>query len=103
MVGVQWHPEEMSKTDQMSANLFYNFVAAAAADWRVQVPAEWGAQFYSACIAPHVNGSGEGEHFDATRLDAGGSSVGHTAGNGKISSSVWAAPENTPAVRGNCG
>ncbi len=34
VVGVQWHPEELAKTDEMSNSLFYHFVAAAAGDWR---------------------------------------------------------------------
>ena len=41
VVGVQWHPEELAKTDQHSAGLFYDFVAAAAGEWRSQVPAGW--------------------------------------------------------------
>ncbi len=107
VVGVQWHPEELSKTDQMSANLVYNFVTAAAGDWRSQVPAEWGAQFYAACIAPHGDGSGEGGHFATSRWEAERSETGHAAPNGKVSSlpgrPAWADPENTPALRGNCG
>jgi putative glutamine amidotransferase len=34
VLGVQWHPEELAKTDQHSISLFYNFVRAAASDWR---------------------------------------------------------------------
>lgn len=45
MVAVQWHPEELAKTDQHSANLFYDFVRAAADDWRPQVPAGWQEEF----------------------------------------------------------
>lgn len=40
-VGVQWHPEELAKTDQHSAGLFYNFVRAASNGWREQVPEGW--------------------------------------------------------------
>jgi putative glutamine amidotransferase len=40
-VGVQWHPEELAKTDQHSAGLFYDFVSAAAGGWRGDVPAGW--------------------------------------------------------------
>jgi putative glutamine amidotransferase len=93
VVGVQWHPEELSKTDQMSANLFYNFVAAAAGDWRARVPEGWGAQFQSACTALHVNGSGA------------------SADNGSIAPTpAWpidvapaAIAANPPISRGNCG
>jgi len=45
VVGVQWHPEELARTDQMSANLFYDFIKAAAGPWRSQAPAEWADQF----------------------------------------------------------
>ena len=34
VVGVQWHPEELAKTDSYSARLFGDFVRAAADDWR---------------------------------------------------------------------
>ena len=40
-VGVQWHPEELAKTDEHSAGLFYQFVRAASSDWRAAVPAGW--------------------------------------------------------------
>lgn len=40
-VGVQWHPEELAKTDELSAGLFYGLVSAAASDWQDQVPAGW--------------------------------------------------------------
>jgi putative glutamine amidotransferase len=33
-LGVQWHPEELARTDQHSSSLFYEFVMAAAQDWR---------------------------------------------------------------------
>jgi putative glutamine amidotransferase len=45
VVGVQWHPEELATTDQHHSNLFYDFVEAAAGDWREQVPAEWKDQY----------------------------------------------------------
>lgn len=41
VVGVQWHPEELARTDQHSSRLFYNFVCAAANGWREEVPAGW--------------------------------------------------------------
>jgi putative glutamine amidotransferase len=43
-LGVQWHPEELAKTDQLSTSLFYDFVRVAASEWREQVPADWPLQ-----------------------------------------------------------
>ncbi|HHY55251.1 MAG TPA: gamma-glutamyl-gamma-aminobutyrate hydrolase family protein [Chloroflexi bacterium] len=57
VVGVQWHPEELAKTDQMSANLFYDFVRAAAGPWRSQTPEGWAQQFRMGCAAL-MNGNG---------------------------------------------
>jgi putative glutamine amidotransferase len=54
VVGVQWHPEELAKTDQMSANLFYDFVRAAAGPWRSQAPEGVGA-----AVSGGVRGGGE--------------------------------------------
>ena len=51
VVGVQWHPEELAKTDQTSANLFYDFVKAAAGPWRSQAPEGWTNQFRAGCEA----------------------------------------------------
>lgn len=34
VLGVQWHPEELAKTDHHSASLFFDFVRAASAEWR---------------------------------------------------------------------
>ncbi len=45
VVGVQWHPEELAKTDQYSVDLFGQFVEAAAQDWRSQVPPDWPERF----------------------------------------------------------
>jgi putative glutamine amidotransferase len=45
VVGVQWHPEELAKTDPHSGRLFYDFVRAAASEWRQAVPSGWRAQF----------------------------------------------------------
>lgn len=66
VVGVQWHPEELAKTDQTSANLFYDFVHAASSDWRSRVPEDWGQRFRWGCtlvgqpghVAPSTNGNG---------------------------------------------
>jgi putative glutamine amidotransferase len=49
VVGVQWHPEELAKTDQHSSSLFAEFLRAAAANWRSQVPAGWSEHFYQQC------------------------------------------------------
>lgn len=63
VVGVQWHPEELAKTDQMSANLFYDFVRAAAGPWRSQAPEGWPRQFRAGCAAMR-NGGGPVEIND---------------------------------------
>lgn len=49
VLGVQWHPEELAKTDQLSTSLFYSFVRAAAGDWRSAVPTGWQQQFTLLC------------------------------------------------------
>jgi putative glutamine amidotransferase len=49
VVGVQWHPEELAKTDDHSNSLFYEFVASAASDWRNQVPVGWQEHFIRLC------------------------------------------------------
>lgn len=66
VVGVQWHPEELAKTDQMSANLFYDFVRAASGPWRSQAPEGWAEQFQEGCAAL-VNGHA---HFERRNGDA---------------------------------
>jgi putative glutamine amidotransferase len=43
VVGVQWHPEELARTDSHSSRLFYDFVSAAANEWRDVVPLNWTA------------------------------------------------------------
>jgi putative glutamine amidotransferase len=50
-LGVQWHPEELAKTDQLHSSLFHRFVRAAASDWRSQVPADWSQHFRRVCLA----------------------------------------------------
>lgn len=64
LVGVQWHPEELAKTDQHSAGLFYDFVTAASSAWRDAVPAGWReranamVRYTSGAAAPvHINGT----------------------------------------------
>ncbi|MFN8439171.1 MAG: gamma-glutamyl-gamma-aminobutyrate hydrolase family protein [Caldilineaceae bacterium] len=49
VVGVQWHPEELAKTDPHSAGLFFNFIAAAASEWRFGVPEGWRHHFVELC------------------------------------------------------
>lgn len=49
VVGVQWHPEELATTDQLSSSLFYEFIRAAGSDWRSQIPADWPAYFRQLC------------------------------------------------------
>lgn len=45
VLGVQWHPEELAKTDTHSADLFSRFVWAASANWREDMPAGWQERF----------------------------------------------------------
>jgi putative glutamine amidotransferase len=103
VVGVQWHPEELSKTDQMSANLFYNFVTAAAGEWRAQVPDEWGARFQTACLLPRAGQDGGPDH--------GGPAEEVAPANGALNGArtpepmAWtpeASPASLAANRGNC-
>jgi putative glutamine amidotransferase len=64
VVGVQWHPEELAKTDQHSAGLFHDFISASASDWRSEVPTGWGDHFRYLCR----NGSGrDRESYGAQR------------------------------------
>jgi putative glutamine amidotransferase len=51
VVGVQWHPEELAKTDQLSGSLFAEFIHAAAGDWRSQVPDGWRSHFQQVCVS----------------------------------------------------
>jgi putative glutamine amidotransferase len=67
VLGVQWHPEELAKTDQHSSSLFYDFVRASAEEWRGDVPDGWKERFLAiqqqARASQAVNGSGAiGEH-----------------------------------------
>ncbi len=50
-VGVQWHPEELAKTDQHSAGLFFDFISAAATDWQREVPPKWRQHFTHVCTS----------------------------------------------------
>jgi putative glutamine amidotransferase len=97
VVGVQWHPEELAKTDQMSANIFYNFVHAAAGDWRSQVPAGWQQQFLAGCSLLQING-----HADPTGATHGENSPAdnHYAANGNGATYL---PSEAAFGRGNCG
>ncbi len=49
VLGVQWHPEELAKTDHLHGSLFHRFACAAAENWREQVPVEWAGQFVQIC------------------------------------------------------
>jgi putative glutamine amidotransferase len=95
VVGVQWHPEELSKTDQMSANLFYNFVRAAADNWREEVAPEWGERFAQICLASPVNGNGHaGNGYSGSERASAPAAAGSAAGQAL----------DAPAfARGNCG
>jgi putative glutamine amidotransferase len=48
-LGVQWHPEELARTDALHAGLFYGFLQAAAGDWRLQLPPTWPERFSQMC------------------------------------------------------
>lgn len=98
VVGVQWHPEEMAKTDPHSAGLFYDFVKTASGPWREAVPAEWRAQARAL-----VRWSGEGS------AQANGALLSVQAGaqNGAPNSVQNGAAERAAAAyyapaRGNC-
>ncbi len=81
MLGVQWHPEELARTDALHAGLFFNFAKAAAGNWREQVPADWRARFTEICPVesfaalgeqPVANGNGSSEGATQSLLNAAG-------------------------------
>jgi putative glutamine amidotransferase len=45
VLGVQWHPEELAKTDHLHGSLFHQFIQAAADEWRADVPDAWRDQY----------------------------------------------------------
>ena len=92
-VGVQWRPEELAKTDQASAGLFYNFVRAASDDWRTAVPATWPALFRSRTTSMDVAENGNGVSHDARN----GAQYGAGVGLGVVPPS-----REEMAARGNC-
>ena len=73
-LGVQWHPEELARTDDHSTSLFYEFVRAAAGEWRSLVPEGWGHHFSSLSRERAVGGDDEtgGETEPPTALAATG-------------------------------
>lgn|GEM_PF-228902 len=83
VVGVQWHPEELAKTDQMNANLVYDFVRAAASDWRGKIPEEWTTNFRQVCALPIAGQETGSSLFERTPATNGNghprSSVGNCA------------------------
>jgi putative glutamine amidotransferase len=56
-MGVQWHPEELAKTDQLTSGLFADFVRAAAGDWRAEIPMGWPEEFGRIIAQPMRNGT----------------------------------------------
>jgi putative glutamine amidotransferase len=58
VLGVQWHPEELAKTDPHSGSIFHHFVQAAAGDWRSLRPHLAPARTRSAA----TNGHGPATH-----------------------------------------
>ncbi len=80
-LGVQWHPEELARTDALHAGLFFNFAKAAAGNWRARVPTDWNARFAEICpvdlfanldAQPAANGNGSGEGTSQSLLNAAG-------------------------------
>ncbi len=81
-VGVQWHPEELAKTDQHSAGLFYDFLRAAADGWRSAVAADWPAIFRARTGATQASGNRNESEPDAVgTLSAAAIEVGALRGN----------------------
>lgn len=76
VVGVQWHPEELAKTDQHSGTLFHEFVLAAAGPWR-EVASQSPALAARNGIVPRENGSAvfEPVHADAEVAPSNGAPV----------------------------
>jgi putative glutamine amidotransferase len=90
-VGVQWHPEELAKTDELSAGLFLSLVEAASGEWRESVPTGWGERIRAlwATLPPRPFMAGETAQIslpDAPTL--------HPLPAG--------APGDVPAIRANC-
>ena len=109
VVGVQWHPEELSKTDQMSANLFFNFVRAAAGDWRSAVSPEWGAHFAQVCMAQRperrengsrMNGRTNGETVTGETANGG---TANGAGPDSVAGMTGQPLAGSAFSPGNCG
>jgi len=59
VLGVQWHPEELANTDPHSGSLFYEFVRAAAGDWRTRP--RLGEQQVAARLNGHGSAAAETE------------------------------------------
>ena len=78
-IGVQWHPEELAHTDQLSSSLFYNFVCAAANGWREEVAAGWqtraAALWNSAGTLPMAEAAVTDEPTSAPDAAASGAAV----------------------------
>lgn len=75
VLGVQWHPEELAKTDQHSGTLFHEFVVASASPWRAERPPVAGERLR--VRQARVPGGASG-HFDDLQL-APGSTAGVVA------------------------
>jgi putative glutamine amidotransferase len=67
VVAVQWHPEELARTDSHSPHLFYDFVCAAGGDWRSEVAESVRTQTFPHLPAHRASGtvSVAGERGDA--------------------------------------
>ncbi len=95
-VGVQWHPEELAKTDELSAGLFLNFVHAAAGEWREQVPADWGEHWRN-LGETGTNGGRALAREERREIDAAALSTWATANQ-----VAGSAPQRLSDLRANC-
>lgn len=101
VLGVQWHPEELAKTDGLSAGLFFDFVEAASSDWRANVPEDWPlrarsivrASRHDLIRALQGNGAGPGNG------SAAGPTSGPAAGLGAAQLQRVGPPDD---IRSNC-
>jgi len=55
LIGVQWHPEELARTDSQSSNLFFDFVRAAAEEWRIKEGESSGARIRQVLPIPRAS------------------------------------------------
>ena len=98
VVGVQWHPEELARTEQTSANLFYDFIKAAAGPWRSQAPDGWTNQFRAGCAAL-ANGTGHAATNGDGSNGVSGSGAGRDAASDFVVQLETSPPRPPPRAR----